>query len=313
MPNRILREAILTSERVDRLSEGAEIFLRRLMSVLDDFGRFDARPRVLRVACYPLRVDRVNEEMIDGWLRECESAHLLRFYAKNGRPETKWISAADLPETGNAEGLKAFLELTDFRQQCRAKQSKWPDPPDFAQPSASICCASAQKVLRTCTANAAQMRSEAEASSRGGVASGGSEATKARGAGATVEQKSAGPPGVEPRRSEGARFQGSADPSPDRLDADYNRVIVPKIESYEDIARVADPIVLAMAVSGDSEPQSWRGWVHLLASVRKTMGRPRADGQWRFVCQSFWAETHQGEKTRKPGAALTARLKEALS
>jgi hypothetical protein len=42
MPVRILREGILTSERVDTLSPAAEVFYRRLMSVVDDFGRFSA-------------------------------------------------------------------------------------------------------------------------------------------------------------------------------------------------------------------------------------------------------------------------------
>ena len=51
MPNRILREGILSSERVDALSEGAEILYRRLMSVVDDYGRYFAHPTLIRSAC----------------------------------------------------------------------------------------------------------------------------------------------------------------------------------------------------------------------------------------------------------------------
>ena len=36
MPNRILREGILTSERVNALSWEAEVFYRRLMSAVDE-------------------------------------------------------------------------------------------------------------------------------------------------------------------------------------------------------------------------------------------------------------------------------------
>ena len=39
MPNRMIREELLTCEKVNELSFGAEIFYRRLMSVADDFGR----------------------------------------------------------------------------------------------------------------------------------------------------------------------------------------------------------------------------------------------------------------------------------
>jgi hypothetical protein len=39
MPSRLLREGILDSEAVNALSFAAEVFYRRLMSVVDDFGR----------------------------------------------------------------------------------------------------------------------------------------------------------------------------------------------------------------------------------------------------------------------------------
>ena len=44
MPNRILRDGILMSPRVNVLSSEAELFYRRLMSVVDDYGRFSAHP-----------------------------------------------------------------------------------------------------------------------------------------------------------------------------------------------------------------------------------------------------------------------------
>ena len=59
MPNRIVREGILTSERVELLSWAEEVFYRRLMSVVDDFGRYYARPELLRAACYPLLLTKV--------------------------------------------------------------------------------------------------------------------------------------------------------------------------------------------------------------------------------------------------------------
>ena len=48
MPDRIVRQGILTSDRVNQLDWGAECFYRRLMSIVDDYGRYDARPAVLR-------------------------------------------------------------------------------------------------------------------------------------------------------------------------------------------------------------------------------------------------------------------------
>ena len=119
MPERILRPGILTSERVNRLDWEQEVFYRRLMSVVDDFGRFDARPSILRAALYPLAVERVREANVQRSLAACEAAGLVRLYSSSG---------------------KAFLELADFRQRMRAKTSKYPPPPDnVMHPRASAC------------------------------------------------------------------------------------------------------------------------------------------------------------------------------
>jgi len=107
MPNRILREGILTSERVNSLSNNAELFYRRLQSVVDDYGRFSANLSLLRAACYPLKLDSVKEDSISKHLAEAEGARLVVLYTVAG---------------------KAYLELQDFRQQVRAKESKYPSP-----------------------------------------------------------------------------------------------------------------------------------------------------------------------------------------
>tara|TARA_Y100000588_G_scaffold314175_1_gene341682 strand:+ start:1536 stop:2543 length:1008 start_codon:yes stop_codon:yes gene_type:complete len=107
MPNRIIRDGILTSARVNALSAGGELFYRRLMSVVDDFGRFDGRPEMLRAACYPLRVDKVTAKHVEGWLIEATEQGLVTVYTANGKP---------------------FLEVADFRQRTRAKESKCPSP-----------------------------------------------------------------------------------------------------------------------------------------------------------------------------------------
>ena len=131
MPNRIIREGILTSDRVDSLGVNEELFYRRLMSVVDDFGRFDARPQMLRVSCYPLRVDRVREADISRWLAICQTAGLIVLYAVNGKP---------------------YLEMQDFKQQIRAKESKYPGPDSGDLQSG--CYADATQVQSGCYADA---------------------------------------------------------------------------------------------------------------------------------------------------------------
>lgn len=77
MANRVVRSAILESDKVNKLTWAGEVFYRRLMSILDDFGRCDGRAAILRSKLYPLRIEKVSEPDIVKWISECETAGLL--------------------------------------------------------------------------------------------------------------------------------------------------------------------------------------------------------------------------------------------
>lgn len=136
MPNRILREGILTSERVNSLSADAEVFYRRLMSVVDDFGRYYANSSLLRAALYPLKLDMVLDDDVERLLMECVRAELVRVYEVRSERQ------------GNT---KRYLELFDFKQQVRAKESRFPTPESQVR---SECAADATHVPSECEASA---------------------------------------------------------------------------------------------------------------------------------------------------------------
>lgn len=146
MPNRILREGILTSRRVNRLKPQAEVFYRRLMSVVDDFGRYWADPSLLRAGCFPLRIDEVREADIVRLLAEVQQADLIALYAVEG---------------------ESYLELLDFRQQRRAKSSKFPQPPADAEQLRSVCVADAQRMHTKARGERREARGEGEGGARG--------------------------------------------------------------------------------------------------------------------------------------------------
>lgn len=85
MPNRYLREGILESDRVNSLSFEAEVFYRRLMSVVDDFGRFDGRTSILKGRLYALKPN-VRETDISHWIAACVKAGLIALYQSDGKP-----------------------------------------------------------------------------------------------------------------------------------------------------------------------------------------------------------------------------------
>lgn len=100
MPTRMVRDGILTSDRINALSTNAELFYRRLMSVVDDYGRFPSNPQLLRASCYPLKLDSVKEDSISKHLAECVDARLIVLYTVDS---------------------KAYLEVQDFGQRINGK------------------------------------------------------------------------------------------------------------------------------------------------------------------------------------------------
>lgn len=129
MPIRLVREGINSSQRINALTRGAELFYRRLMSVVDDYGRFYASPGTLRGACWPTCPDHVLETEVEQWLTEC-----LQVHSKCLAGAIQITPLMFLYEYGGCK----YLQLTDFRQQTRSP-SKFPEP--------------AKQSLITCTEN----------------------------------------------------------------------------------------------------------------------------------------------------------------
>ena len=92
MPNRIIKESVTTSPSLDSTSNGAECFFYRLLTVVDDRGRFDADPRVLLARTFPLRVDRLKLSTVAGWLNELVKAGIVRLYTVDGRTYGYFVS-----------------------------------------------------------------------------------------------------------------------------------------------------------------------------------------------------------------------------
>ncbi len=118
MPNRLLKESICTSENIDQLTPLQEILFYRLIVNCDDFGRMDARPKILSARLFPLKEISVNQ--IEEALKALLSAELVILYQVNGKP---------------------FLQMKtwDRHQQVRAKRSKYPSPDEGLQTIANNC------------------------------------------------------------------------------------------------------------------------------------------------------------------------------
>jgi len=107
MPNRYTRESAIESEAVNALTWQGEVFYRRLINRVDDFGRMSADIRILRAKVFPLQLDKVTEKDVARLLTETESVGLVFTYDTSG---------------------KRFLVMNKW-EQGRAKHSEYPPPP----------------------------------------------------------------------------------------------------------------------------------------------------------------------------------------
>ena len=117
MPNRILKESICTSDTLDELTWMEEVFWYRLIVNCDDYGRFDARPAILRSRLFPLK-SSITEKGVKEILNKLSTVGLVILYEYEDKP---------------------YLQLAtwDSHQQVRAKKSKYPAPDDSCSHSIS--------------------------------------------------------------------------------------------------------------------------------------------------------------------------------
>ncbi|MBQ6177703.1 MAG: hypothetical protein IJK29_10940 [Bacteroidales bacterium] len=154
MPNRILKESITTSENIDKLTAFQETVFYRLIVTCDDFGRADARPKLLASKLFPLK--DIRPAQIEDALRGLTSAELVITYTVGGKP---------------------FLQMKtwDRHQQVRNKVSKYPSPEDADNCKQLIAndinCNQLQSNVPVIQSNPIQSESlsESESNARGGA------------------------------------------------------------------------------------------------------------------------------------------------
>jgi hypothetical protein len=111
VPNRLLKEGIVDSDKIDCLSPEAEVFFYRLLVVADDLGRMDARPAIVRARCFPLK-ESLSAEKISKWIDQVWEAGLIGLYESAG---------------------KSYIQILEWEQRVRSN-GKYP-PPDDGQMS----------------------------------------------------------------------------------------------------------------------------------------------------------------------------------
>jgi hypothetical protein len=112
MPSRVVRGDINSSQSLSGVSLEANLTFRALITAVDDYGRFDARPEILKGILFPLQAS-VTPAKILRWVRELDADGCVQLYwGEDGRP---------------------YLHLTGWERHRgtgkRGGKSRYPEPP----------------------------------------------------------------------------------------------------------------------------------------------------------------------------------------
>ncbi len=113
-----------------------------------------------------------------------------------------------------------------------------------------------------------------------------------------------------PNRYKQAQQQQNGDKK-QQYAVDYTSVSVPSVKDYGDIELIDDPIVAAMAVTGEHDKSAWGAWVKKLNASAKRVGMECARAVMRECVRELFGEMKAGE-VNKPGAVLNIKLDKSL-
>lgn len=106
MPDRVIRDELLTSERYWSVSIEAQRLFVHLILNADDLGRFSGKNYTVRSACFPGQA--VDPAKVEKLLIELHDTDLVRLYECDG---------------------ERFIFLPRFKQRLRFTRSRYPAPP----------------------------------------------------------------------------------------------------------------------------------------------------------------------------------------
>lgn len=117
MPQRFLRPGITNSERWNSVSFACQSLYVRILTLVDDYGRFDGRPSVIWGHCFAVWNEQnpdhpVDLQQVREMLQQLAAQKLILCFTSEGK-----------------QTLQVFQWQERIREGCR---SKWPEPPSAA-------------------------------------------------------------------------------------------------------------------------------------------------------------------------------------
>lgn len=143
MPTRYLKPGVRDSEAIDNLSPQAENIFYRLLVTVDDFGRFDARPAMIKAQCFPIK-ESVSINKCKELLEELSRANLILLYEAKGKPYLQMCKWDNIPRAkeskypaheGTCIQMYTDVPLTETETETETKTETYICPPSGGLPN----------------------------------------------------------------------------------------------------------------------------------------------------------------------------------
>ncbi len=129
MPQRFLKPGLTSSKKWESCSWMSQSFFVRLITLVDDFGRYEADPILLKSHAFPLRED-IRAAQVQELCKELQAKQLAHFYKSDG---------------------KCYVQLGLWTERPRAEKSKYPDPNTCEQMFSDNSCEQVKADESKCT------------------------------------------------------------------------------------------------------------------------------------------------------------------
>ena len=139
MPNRIIKETVKTSEKIDSLTWFEEVLYYRMLVTADDYGCLDGRTVLLKNELFPLK-ENVTKKSVEEAIAKLVKVGLLCRYTANDKPYL-------------------FFPTWEKHQRVRNKLRRFPDP---YENGAEITCQSIDGQLTADCPPESESESESE-------------------------------------------------------------------------------------------------------------------------------------------------------
>ena len=136
MPNRIIKDTIHTSDTVNQMTDFQFRLWVNLITYVDDYGRGDARPAIIKGICFPLR-ERLSNADISKALQDLAGMGCVTLYEVDGKPYL-------------------CFPTWESHQNIRNKKSRYPGPDDGNLQAIDINCNQLQSIASNCSRNPIQ-------------------------------------------------------------------------------------------------------------------------------------------------------------